>query len=418
MDRDILHVYIPHFPIALARVVDPSLRERPVAVAPGHSDRAIIQCASSEAGSDGVFEGMPVFRALQYCPSLTLLPPDPRLSSRGMRALADISAHYSPLLEAAPPGRLYIDLTGTRRLLGPGRDAASRLDREITDRISLRGAVGVAGNKMVSRIAAGYLKKPGVCDILRGSEGTFIASLPVAVLPGVGKARERTLLTDLNLHRVEELAALTIPQLSIIFGPFSHLLHQRARGFDPSPVLPPRRSTGVTEESFLAREDNRDEALLAELCRLAEGCGIRLRASGKAAGRLVLTVHYSDGLTDSRSRVLDPPASEDLEIFAHARELFGGAYGRRVRLRGMALSCLKLRSPDRQLDLFSANDPVSHRHDSLQIALDAIREKYSRNAVRWGRTFAPVSSLASRVSRSCNPLLNHRSKALELETRD
>ncbi|HDL52477.1 MAG TPA: DNA polymerase IV, partial [Proteobacteria bacterium] len=41
MTRDILHINIPHFPIALARVVDPSLYERPVAVVPRHSDRAI-----------------------------------------------------------------------------------------------------------------------------------------------------------------------------------------------------------------------------------------------------------------------------------------------------------------------------------------------------------------------------------------
>ena len=59
MTRDILHINIPHFPIALARVVDPSLYERPVAVVPRHSDRAIIQCASSEAVAEGVSEGMP-----------------------------------------------------------------------------------------------------------------------------------------------------------------------------------------------------------------------------------------------------------------------------------------------------------------------------------------------------------------------
>ena len=70
MDRDILHLSIPAFPIALARVEDSSLRERPVAIAPAHSERALLQCASKEAQSDGVHEGMTVYQARRFCPSL------------------------------------------------------------------------------------------------------------------------------------------------------------------------------------------------------------------------------------------------------------------------------------------------------------------------------------------------------------
>ncbi len=384
MHRDILQLSIPHFPIALARVADPSLRDRPVAVAPGHSDRAVIHCVSPEARAEGVFEGMPVFRGLQYSPSLILLPPDPALSSRAMRSLADISCHYTPLLEAPSPGRFFLDLTGTRRLLGPGRDAALRLDREISERLRLSGAVGVAGNKMVSKIASGYLEKPGICDVLRGSEASFIAPLPVDVLPGVGRTRERALLTDLNLRLVSEIADLTVPQLALVFGPFSHLLHQRARGFDPSPVLPPRITPDIKEESFLAREDNCDSTLIAELCRLAEGCGVRLRRSGRAAGKMSLTVHYSDGMTCGRSGVLTPPANDDLDLLAHARDLFEQVYGRRVRLKGMSLSCSHLTGTDGQMDLFHRRTPGGRQRESLQSALDRIREKYDRDAVRWG----------------------------------
>ncbi|UCF31540.1 MAG: DNA polymerase IV [bacterium] len=389
MDRDILHVCIPHFPIALARVVDHSLRERPVALAPGHSGRSIIQCVSPEAESDGVLEGMPVFRALRYCPSLILLPPDPRLEAKGNRALLDLSWHYTPLWEPSTPGRFFLDLTGSSRLLGPGRDAAARLDREIADRLSLRGSVGVAGNKMISRIASGCLHHPGVCDVLRGSEASFIAPLPVSVLPGIGLVRERTLLTDLNLHRVEELAALTVSQLGLLFGPFSRLIHQRALGIDPSPVQPPERTRDITEESFLAREDNSDEVLSAELCRLAEGCGMRLRGLRKAAGRLTLTIHYSDGMSARRSADLSPPAWRDQDLITHLSDLFSKTCTRRVRVKGLRLSCRNLADADRQLDLFAPADRRSLRRDALQEALDGIREKYDRDAIRWG-TALPV----------------------------
>ncbi len=197
-----------------------------------------------------------------------------------------MSAAYSPLIEPAAAGRLFLDLTGCGRLLGPGRDAAARLERELSARLRLAGSVGVAGNKLVSRIAAGCLERPGVCDVLRGAEENFIGPLPVAVLPGIGAARELTLASELNLRRVAELAQLSVAQLRLPFGPLAPLLHQRARGIDPSPVLPPRRAPGVAEESFLAREENDDDLLLAELCRLVESCGRRLRAQGQGAGEL------------------------------------------------------------------------------------------------------------------------------------
>ncbi len=79
MPRDILHLKIPAFAVAVARVADPALRGRPVAVAPGHSERALLQCVSAEAAAEGVFAGMPLFRARRLCPALILLSPDPEL---------------------------------------------------------------------------------------------------------------------------------------------------------------------------------------------------------------------------------------------------------------------------------------------------------------------------------------------------
>lgn len=387
MPRDILHVSIPAFPIALARVVNSFLRERPVAVAPSHTERAIVQCVSSEARQEGIFEGMPVFRALAFCPSLTVLPPNPRLLSTGVRSLIDLSSRYTPFTEPGAPGRLYLDLTGSSRLLGPGRDAAARLDREITDRLRLRGSVGVAGNKLVSGIASRFLDRPGVCDVLRGSERPFIAPMPVSTLPGVGSTRERMLLTDLNLKRIEEVACLSVSQLGLVFGPFAPLLHQRARGIDPSPVLPPRHALDITEESYLIREENSDEALLAELCRVVEACGFRLRRLGKGTGKITLAVYYIDGVSSRGSFVLPYPADNDMILYAAAEDLFEKACQRRVRVRGMRLTCSRVSARNRQVEMFGSA-ATGPSHEKLQAALDAIRDRYDTDAVKWGRVLA------------------------------
>jgi DNA polymerase-4 len=389
MERDILHLAIPAFAIALARVSDPDLRRRPVAVAPGNSERALLQCVSAEARAEGICEGMAVYRARRCCPALILLPPEPRQMARGMRALQELAGRFSPLLEPAAPGRLFLDLTGSRRLLGPGRDAAARLERELGRDLRLAGSVGVAGNKLVSRIAAGYLEQPGVCDILRGSERHFIGPLPVAVLPGVGPARSRQLLQDLNLRRVEEVAALSVAQLRLALGPFAPLLHQRACGIDPSPVRPPQRAPCLGEETYLTAADNDDSALLAALCRLVEDCGRRLRRLGRQTRQLTLTLMYADGVTERGTARLPLPHDLDLPLLAAAEELFLKSCRRRVRLKGLRLDCARLESGPRQLDLFTAA-PAAHAAPpvaaTLQQALDRLRERYGMGALRWGRS--------------------------------
>ena len=236
MERDILHLAIPAFPIELARVADSSLRRRPVAVAPGNSERALLHCVSAEARAEGVHEGMPLFRARRLCPPLCLLPPDPRQVARGMEALLEVSRQYTPLWEPAAPGRLFLDLTGGRRLFGAGRDVAGRLetgDGEAAAPLRLRRGGRQQARLPHRRRLPAELR--GLRHPARQRADSFIGPLPVSVLPGVGSAREAVLLQDLNLRRVEEVAALSIAQLRLAFGPFAPLLHQRARGS----ILPP-----------------------------------------------------------------------------------------------------------------------------------------------------------------------------------
>ncbi len=395
MDRDILHLYIPSFPIALARISDPTIRERPVAVAPGHSERAAIQHLSTEARSEGLFEGMPLFRAKRLCPSLIVLPPDPRRVSGGNRALVDLTREYSPVWEASSTGRVYLDLTGSTRLFGPGRDAALKLERDLAKRLSLTGSVGVAGNKLVSRIAAGYLHRPGICDVLRGSEAPFIAPLPVTVIPGIGEVRQRTLLADLNLSLVGQVASLTLPQLSLPFGPFAPLLFHRVRGIDFSPVQPPRRAPEISCESLLDEGINDDTFLLAELYRLSEECGQQLRSSKKAATRLTLTITHWDGLSRQRTAPLTDPVDSDIRIFGLVEKLYGEVSERRVGIKWMNLVCENLTGSAMQMDMFSDHGNRNGK-DTLQETLDAVRGKYGLMAVQWGRTAA--RDLRSQIS--------------------
>ncbi|MCJ7684203.1 MAG: hypothetical protein MUO68_07905, partial [Desulfobacteraceae bacterium] len=109
MYRHIIHLHIPAFPIAVARVSRPELRERPVAVASPRSERSSILAVSREARSEGVFKGMPLGKARKLCPGLTVLPPNPKVMEEACQNLARSAARYTPLYEPSRPGHIYLD---------------------------------------------------------------------------------------------------------------------------------------------------------------------------------------------------------------------------------------------------------------------------------------------------------------------
>ncbi|HJV35867.1 DNA polymerase IV [Geomonas sp.] len=386
MDREILHVTIPAFPIALARVIHSNLRGRPVAVAPLNSERALLQCVSQEAASDGVHAGTPIFQAKKACPSLIVIAPDPHLTAKASQALSELSAEYTPMVEPGA-GRVFLDVTASRRLFGPARDVAARLEREISSRLSLEAMAGAGINKLVSRVAADVMQEPGVYDVFHGSERHFLAPFPVSVLPGVGEARQMLLFRDLNLQRVEQVASLSVPQLRLAVGPFAPLLHDRACGIDRSPVQPPRLSTEIVEEGLLDQEENDDRILLCELLRLVEGCGVRLRRLRKGARKISLSVMYADGVTEQGKKTLPMPTSLDLLLLCEVEELFFATCKRRQRVRGLRLNCDQVAEDAGQMDLFAPATVhvASKKQSDLQDTLDALREKHGKNVVRWGK---------------------------------
>ena len=118
MNRNILHLRVDGFPIAVERLRDSSLKEKPVVVCSRHSPRSLISSASTEARQEGVTEGMALPKALRRCRSLVVLPPDEGLYWKAAGEISGVLEMYSPLVESGPWGRFYVDMSGTRRLFG------------------------------------------------------------------------------------------------------------------------------------------------------------------------------------------------------------------------------------------------------------------------------------------------------------
>jgi DNA polymerase-4 len=377
MHRQILHLNVVGFQVAVACALEPRLAGAPVAVATAGKARRVVLDVSQQARLAGLRRGMLLDVARRRCPDMRIVDPQPGAGERAQAALVAAAGRLAPGVEPAGPGHVFVDLTGTGRLLGSAVDAAARLRREIARQCGLDAAVGVAANKLVSKVATRVVKPSGLCGVVEGCEENFLAPLPVYLLPGIEAELIRRLL-QFNLDTVGDLHGFAPQRLALAIGPAAFEIDRLCRGIDPSPVRPAGAPRPVVcEETVLAEQTNDRAQVRAALLRLLVAAGMRLRSLGLAAHGLALTLTYSDGLQSRRSVNLALPVNGDLSLFAQGERLLTDAYERRVRVSGLGVSLTRLSAPYGQLDLFAD----TQREENLMAALDAIRGRYKGETI-------------------------------------
>ncbi len=391
MDRHIICLHIPSFQIAVARSADSALRNRPVAVAPTHTPHAVIRELSLEALREGLQPGIPLDIGQLICPGLRVIPPDSSLLHAAHRELQHRISGVAPTWESIRPGSLFLDLTGTTRLFGPPIDTATRISRELNDQQGWPSLIGLAGNKLVSQLAATTLAKPPqVLSIPPGAEASFLAPLPTLFLPGLHRSyisRLSQRLEDLNLRTLGAIASVSFPHLHAALGDPANLLHEWALGIDSSPVHPLITQPVIERSAYLDPDEVDDRLMLGRLYRLLEQICTTLRQQQRVCRLIILTVRHSDHVEQTAQQILPQGTYWEVDLQPALTDLFYRCFRRRVRLMRLTLQATRLEPPIQQLLLFDESaSTVLPRAHRLSLALDQIRAKFGKQALAWGRT--------------------------------
>jgi len=370
------------FFVSVEELANPSLVGKPVVVGGDPDGRGVVAAASYEARKFGLHSGMPLARASRLCPQAIFIEGNFRRYRDASRKFMAILADFSPQLEPAGLDEAYLDVTGFESLHGSLREMAAAIKKRIKDELGLCASVGIAGGKVVAKVASDKSKPDGLLEVPEGGDGAFLAPLPVGDLPGVGKKGQQVL-KKLGIATIGQLANLPVSALKERFGSYGETLHKHANGIDDSRVTAPGEAKSISRETTFA-EDSRDTALLTATLRyLGERVGGSLRKQGKRARCVSLKLRYADFTTITRQQTLPRPQDADQAIFAAgerllARELAGSRQA--VRLVGIGVSRL---TPGRQLDMFDTTDL---RLERLDKAIDRIRDRYGFRAIQTGRT--------------------------------
>jgi DNA polymerase IV len=389
VDRSIIHLNVADFAVAVERTIDCRLRHRPVIVAHQGAARAAVYDMSEEAYQCGVCKGMPLRRAERLCRDARILPPHPDRYERAMGAWCKQAFQYSPFIESGEgDGHLFIDVTGTSRLFGPAVDIAWRLGKEAKASFGLVPIWSVATNKLVSKVATRLVKPLGEYIVGAGEEEAFLAPLPLDMVCGIERG-DLLRLREFNLTRTSHVVALPQADLEVVFGVRARFIYEVVRGIDASPVLPAgRRHPAVTVDHQFGNDTNEAGALENTLYALVEQAGEKLRKQRLAAAGITIVLDYSDGVRRVRRSAVKPPTAYDRPLFDAAGQTLRRVWTRRVRVRRMGLTCDRLVFPPTQQALFAEDRKESETDIRLMSAIDKIRGRFGKDAVRTGRTLA------------------------------
>ena len=360
---------------------DPSLRGRPVLVG-GTGPRAVVAAASYEARAFGCRSAMPMVVARRLCPEAVIVTPKGRRYGEVSREIFEILGRFTPLVQPISVDEAFLDVTGSRRLLGDAVSIAREIKRVVRAETELTASIGVAPNKLVAKIASD-LDKPDGLTVIRGEEvADRFGPLPIERLWGVGpKSAQR--LARLGVRTFADMQKLPRETMDAIFSSHGESLWRRCRGIDDRPVAPDRTAKSISHETTFGADLESPDAVRAVLLDQAEQVAARLRAKGRLGRTVTVKIRYGAFETITRSATLDTATDRTDEIAAVASRLFEAWTFRPVRLIGVGVSELS-EGGGEQLGLFSAESDRKRR--AVDEAADAINARFGTRSIRRGGT--------------------------------
>ena len=328
---------------------NPALRGKPVAVA-GSSRRAVVLTASYEARPFGVKSAVPLYKALQACPQLVVVPPNMQKYRDVSREIFRIFESRGHKVQGLSMDEAFVDFGAVSP--EEGARLAQTIRDEILASVGLTVSAGVATGKMVAKILSDSCKPNGLHLLQPGEEAAFLAPLPVGRLWGVGP-KTQTRLQERGITTIGDVAALPDDQCKAIFGSWGLELRELARGNDSRPVEPDRETKSIsTEETF--EYDVRDQRRLREVLReQAIELAQKLEREGLSACTIGIKIKRSDFTIVARQTNLAEPTAEARRIYYAAVHCLRRADlgNKAVRLLGTRVASLVVGEP-RQQSLF------------------------------------------------------------------
>ena len=383
----ILHVDMDAFYASVAELDHPEYKGKALVV--GAGARGVVLSANYEARKFGIRAAMPVGRAKRMAPHAIFIAPEHHRYSEISERVMAIFHSYTPLVEPISLDEAFLDVTGSQKLFGTGREIAAKIREQVEKEEGITCSVGLAQSKFIAKLASQHCKPNGMLEIKSDRILEFLHPLPVRAIWGVGPKTAESL-ERLGLHTVSDIAHTPRATLIRALGESTGAsLYELAWGRDYRDVIPdePEKSIG-NEETFSEDLDNPEE-ILREFLRMTEKATARLRERSLFAKTISIKIKFADFSSLTRSKTVPIAIDNTHDTYEVVKALYLALRndGARIRLVGVSFSQLQEGAPV-QLEL-GARERGWREADT---AIDRAQARFGRGSVRPGRLIRPESS--------------------------
>mgnify|MGYP001221754661 FL=1 len=376
---DVFHLRLSNLEIQAERILDSSIKGRPLAVISSHNSDGIILSLSKEALSEGLRKGMRVSKSRKMSASTLLLPYNVHLYRRLYKYIYKSLSKFTPIVEPYKLGQFFLDMSGMNSIYGNNQDAGSSIIKTIREQTNVFSVIGISRNKLVSKIITAITPEP-IHKIEVGGEAQFLAPLDPSFLPSTHIKYVNSIIRFLMIKKIKDIQSIAnnYKYFQALFGIHATSLENESRGAYSSCIKPSTLSDNMLVQKVLSVDSNDSNILYAALRALSDDLAFRLKKRKQVANKMSLEIHYSDGY--SANSIGSLKFNDSQYVFNTCFKIFNKLNKRRNRVRSILMNASHFQSYLRQEYLFSSKESSAIK---ISEVVDAIRSKYGLQSIQY-----------------------------------
>ncbi len=418
-----IHIDIDCFFVSAARIIDPTLNHKPVAIG-GRSDtkifnkdaknqtvnfensgsfvptfykayetkdddlssftdengkvRGILTTSSYEARAFGIKTTMSIREALQLCPHLIIKAPNMSLYQELSHKLHEFLSKRIPLVEQASIDEFYGDLTGWV----DEADIPAFIDNlrhEILREIKLPVSIGGAPTRYIAKLATTYAKPFGCKTIDKYNFDTFVNPIKVENFAGIGKSMK----WRLHSTQIYTLGELRNRRGTVeSWGPYAKDLYKRVNGEIDAPIntTHKRKSIGISRTFDPLFDRVELKRRIHVLARHLSYAILKLNVTPTV---FHLNISYEMNQNSHKNISLAELFTEKKFDTLCLQLFYDADTQRRLQVIRLSITCSSFtRDSKKELSLIGFQEEQKMR--KLTEETQVLREKYGIDTLKWG----------------------------------
>ncbi len=340
--------------------------------------RGILTTSSYEARAFGIKTAMSISEALGLCPHLIIKAPNMSLYQKLSHELHEFLQSKIPLVEQASIDEFYADLSGWVQD-DEVEQFIDNLRHEIKKVIKLPVSIGAAQTRYIAKMATTAAKPFGCKTIYPYELDSFIQNIPVGEFAGIGKSMKARL-NSVHIHTLGDLKQRRGTVES--WGPYAKELYMRVSGLIDAPIKTThrRKSIGISRTFDPLHDRVELKRRVHILARHLSFAILKLKVIPTV---FHLSIAYEMNQKSHKNISL-------AEIFTEKKfdslclSLFNEAdTQRRLHVIRLSINCSSFtRDSKKELSLIGFND--EEKMKKLTDSTQEMREKYGIDALKWG----------------------------------